>query len=584
MKNRVNLINKNQIVYIPAYVENGVEMLEDSQALLEDISAKINRGISIINSSGYNRGIPHIEKGDVVNQAIEQMQNTISVITRELERYSKGEAILGDDAIIIADPISAWRYGIKKEQIDYTLDQYFAEYGVSPKWSENFLTAAIGGIKYLGSDGRLTKETWCDLDPSNLATLMRKQGIDLDFWIREDGVYMYGDYVMVAADIPHMDGTQQAAEYRKGDLVQTSLGTGMVVDLCGMAEMVRKGELRGTQDGDVEVWYDIYTAWHDGGDYQHVGYCNDQSCISTHSVGPTMISESQAESGQKALAVPLSLSTQVSTDNNSIIDNITNSLTKLSPTNIVSSIASGISSPTENNDTSNTEVVNAQTAPVHTEKASNNIKAAAPVSNTPKTYNAATTEQKVSQNNQTTANTVEQKIKDYIFKNLNSDNTKQSINEINENNSSFNATPEVNNTFNNKVETSNFATQNSNFSNEEITLKNNIESTPTSVITTESNNQTEANTKINISTSLSEAVNEEVKNPDAIYVREYEEGIDPSKDEKYVLPMINETQKTNQTNKKIDTAPFLAGLGLAAVASVGVKSYIDEKKEEEKEN
>ena len=86
---------------------------------------------------------------------------------------------------------------------------------------------------------------------------------------------------------------------------------------------------------------------------------------------------------------------------------------------------------------------------------------------------------------------------------------------------------------------------------------------------------------MNISTSLSEVVNEESKEPDAIYVREYEEGIDPSKDEKYVLPMINETQKSNPTNKKIDAAPFLAGLGLAAVASVGVKSYIDEKKEEE---
>ena len=83
---------------------------------------------------------------------------------------------------------------------------------------------------------------------------------------------MFNDYVMVATDIPHMDGTEQEAEYRYGDLVQTSLGTGMVVDLCGMAERVRKGYLAGTQDADVGVWYDIYTAWHDGGEYERKAY------------------------------------------------------------------------------------------------------------------------------------------------------------------------------------------------------------------------------------------------------------------------------------------------------------------------
>ena len=172
----------------------------------------------------------------------------------------------------------------------YTEEEFERKKNVKSKWETNFLDAALGTLKYVGEDGRVTKETWCDLDPTNLARLMRKQGIDLDFWIREDGVYMYGDYVMVAADIPHMDGTEQAAEYRKGDLVETSLGTGMVVDLCGMAEMVRKGELKGTAHGDVEVWYDIYTAWHEPGQYHHVGYCKDPNCTdSYHTAGKTML-------------------------------------------------------------------------------------------------------------------------------------------------------------------------------------------------------------------------------------------------------------------------------------------------------
>ena len=341
MSNKINLINKNQMVYIPAYVEQGIIKLDDVLDILNDITRKINRGISIINSSGYNRGIPHIEKGDVVANAIAQMENTINVITNELEKYNRGKVILDDDAIIIANPRTAWRYRLNKDKIDYTVDEYLNLYGVKPKWDANFLTAAAGGIKYLGKDGRITKETWCDLNPNNLARLMRKQGIDLDYWIREDGVYMYGDYVMVAADIPHMDGTQQAAEYRKGDLVETSLGTGMVVDLCGMAEMVRKGELKGTAEGDVEVWYDIYTAWHDDGQYEHIGYCKDAACISTHNPKKTMISPSQTNGGQTTLSAPVNIQS-LQNDDDSIIDVIANAVTNNPVANKVSDIVDAI--------------------------------------------------------------------------------------------------------------------------------------------------------------------------------------------------------------------------------------------------
>lgn len=269
--NKIDLTNENQIIYIPSYVEEGIQKLKEAKDILEEIAKSINRGIRTINGSGYDRGIPYIEKGDLVSTAIEQMKDTIKVITVELERYNKGKGILPDDAIIIADPETARKYKIATDKIYCSLEDY-AKNKVSPKWTSNYLTAAAGTVCYYGKDGRYTKETWCDLNPNYLVTLMKRQGIDLDFWIREDGVYMYGDYVMVAADIPHMDGTQQEAEYRKGDIVETSLGTGMVVDLCGMAENVRKGVYKGGQFGEVEVWYDIYTAWHDGGKYQAIGY------------------------------------------------------------------------------------------------------------------------------------------------------------------------------------------------------------------------------------------------------------------------------------------------------------------------
>ena len=116
---------------------------------------------------------------------------------------------------------------------------------------------------------------------------------------------MFNDYVMVAADIPHMDGTEQEAEYRYGDLVQTSLGTGMVVDLCGMAERVRKGQLAGTQDADVGVWYDIYTAWHDGGEYERKAYHPETTPTeTTKSSKPTTSTEPAKSSKPKTSAEP----------------------------------------------------------------------------------------------------------------------------------------------------------------------------------------------------------------------------------------------------------------------------------------
>lgn len=276
--------SENKVIYIPAYVEQGVAKLQEAKGILEEISSEIESGVSTINGSGYNRGIPYIEKGDTAANTLEQMKSTIATITSEIEKYSSGKAPELESAVIIADPETASQYGLTKDQIDMSLTEYLFQTngGVSPKWDSGYLIASKGFIKYTAADGRLQKETWCDLNPNNLVRLMKEShGIELDYWIREDGVYMYGDYVMVAADIPHMDGTQQAAEYRKGDLVETSLGTGIVVDLCGMAGKVRRGELKGGADGDVEVWYDIYTAWHEPG-YSSIGYNDDGTGTATY--------------------------------------------------------------------------------------------------------------------------------------------------------------------------------------------------------------------------------------------------------------------------------------------------------------
>lgn len=74
------------------------------------------------------------------------------------------------------------------------------------------------------NQGPTGKETWYDLDMSGVLYLMNHIGYTYEeypYWFRDDGDKMFGDYVMVAADLDI---------FPKGTIVECSLGTAMVVD------------------------------------------------------------------------------------------------------------------------------------------------------------------------------------------------------------------------------------------------------------------------------------------------------------------------------------------------------------------
>lgn len=71
------------------------------------------------------------------------------------------------------------------------------------------------------------KETYYNLSMDLVIQYMKNLGYDYNYWVREDGVKMYGDYIMIAANT-HI--------YEKGTLIETSLGMGMVCDHCVAAE------------------------------------------------------------------------------------------------------------------------------------------------------------------------------------------------------------------------------------------------------------------------------------------------------------------------------------------------------------
>ena len=86
-------------------------------------------------------------------------------------------------------------------------------------WSGAALNPSSGTIA--GPSG---KETYYNLNMNGVVNIMRASGNNDKYWVREDGVKMLGDYVMVAADLSIRP---------RSSLIQTSLGMGIVCDTGG---------------------------------------------------------------------------------------------------------------------------------------------------------------------------------------------------------------------------------------------------------------------------------------------------------------------------------------------------------------
>lgn len=89
------------------------------------------------------------------------------------------------------------------------------------EWDGPVLNAFNGTVT--GPNG---KETYYNLDMSGVVEIMRGLGNTDEYWVREDGVKMLGDYIMCAANLE---------VHPRGSLVESSLGTCIVCDTGGFA-------------------------------------------------------------------------------------------------------------------------------------------------------------------------------------------------------------------------------------------------------------------------------------------------------------------------------------------------------------
>lgn len=88
-------------------------------------------------------------------------------------------------------------------------------YNYNTNYSSGVLTPSGGVNSFNGNT-----ETYYNLDMSGVISNAQSMGIQGNYWVRDDGVKMYGDYVIVAS------------QHDKGTIIDTSLGTGIVLDYC----------------------------------------------------------------------------------------------------------------------------------------------------------------------------------------------------------------------------------------------------------------------------------------------------------------------------------------------------------------
>lgn len=95
---------------------------------------------------------------------------------------------------------------------------------VTNSWDGPVLTKSKGVV-----EGPSGKETYYNLNMNGVVKIMRNAGFseeEYPYWVREDGVKMLGNYVMVAANL----------EIRpRGSIIPSSLGDAIVCDTGGFA-------------------------------------------------------------------------------------------------------------------------------------------------------------------------------------------------------------------------------------------------------------------------------------------------------------------------------------------------------------
>ena len=154
---------------------------------------------------------------DIIEEAANKNKVEEAIKCEVVAEEVATEEIIADEVIIEEEVIEE---EIDEDSIEEEIIEEPEE--TTSEWQGEVLNAYVGVVQ--GPSG---KETYYNLLMGGVIEIMKSLGYDYEYWVREDGVKMYGDYIMCAANL----------EIRpKGTILETSLGTAMVCDTGSFAE------------------------------------------------------------------------------------------------------------------------------------------------------------------------------------------------------------------------------------------------------------------------------------------------------------------------------------------------------------
>lgn len=213
------------------------------------LTHSINSGIVETTSKVSSKALLEVEgiEISVEEDIVEEVGATepeIEVVDSDYTRYATWSLNIREFPTMDSDVVGGYSYGDEVHVTGEVLDSEFVRVSLDgedafvhsdylseekPKVQE---TKKVSSPTYSYSGQQLTrqagtiqgpsgKETYYNLNMSGVVSIMRFNGYSYEYWVRDDGVKMFGPYIMIAADLSIRP---------RGSLVPTSLGMGMVCD------------------------------------------------------------------------------------------------------------------------------------------------------------------------------------------------------------------------------------------------------------------------------------------------------------------------------------------------------------------
>lgn len=240
---KLNKLNKNENDGIISIERNEVVVVKSSLDDLTDTEVKTKE----YNEDKKEKTLPEVSTKVIDTSKTVYAKNKVNVRVLPTEESDVITKIEKGKEIKVTGEVGKW-YRVQYKDGDAFVSKELCvdnkeieeqtevhkEQTYNTEWNGKKLTKQAGTI--MGPSG---KETYYNLNMSGIVKRLKRLGYEGDYWVREDGVKMYGDYVLVAAsfDIRPI-----------GTILPTSLGMGLVADTGGFAK-------------NNKYQLDIATAW-----------------------------------------------------------------------------------------------------------------------------------------------------------------------------------------------------------------------------------------------------------------------------------------------------------------------------------